>query len=236
MSDAVVIIPARGGSKRIPGKNIRPFNGKPIIAYSIEAAKRSGLFRRILVSTDSDEIAAIAEAHGAECPFRRPPDLSNDTASTASVVLHGLDWLEEQGELPAAVCCLYATAPFVQPEDLRVGFDLLRETGCSAAFTVTSFEAPIFRALKITDVGSLAMIWPENEMKRSQELPAAFHDAGQFYWLDVPRFRQGQRIFAADARPIVLPRWRVQDIDTPEDWQRAELLHGVLAERGLISV
>ena len=236
MSGAVALIPARGGSKRIPGKNIRPFNGQPMIAYSIAAARRSGLFQRILVSTDSDEIAAVAEAHGAECPFRRPAELSDDTASTAAVLLHGLDWLERQGELPAFLCGLYATAPFVQPDDLRAGFDLLRSTGCSSAFAVTRFEAPVFRALRVTGGGTLAMIWPDFEMSRSQDLPEAFHDAGQFYWLDVPRFRQEKRIFAADARPVILPRWRVQDIDTPEDWRRAEMMHRMLTEQGLLSV
>ncbi|HMA50884.1 MAG TPA: pseudaminic acid cytidylyltransferase [Magnetospirillaceae bacterium] len=234
MSEAIAIIPARGGSKRIPGKNIKPFNGLPMIAHSIAAAKRSGLFRRIIVSTDSDEIAAIAEAHGGECPFRRPPELANDTASTAAVVLHGLDWLEAQGELPELVCCFYATAPFVTPDDLKQGFEVMDGTGCSSAFTVTSFDAPIFRAFQLTEAGTLAMIWPENEMKRSQELPVAYHDAGQFYWLDVARFRTEPRIFRADSRPVIIPRWRVQDIDTPEDWQRAELLHKMLTDQGLL--
>lgn len=234
MSEAVAIIPARGGSKRIPGKNFKSFNGRPMIAHSIEAAQRSGLFRRIIVSTDSEEIAAVAESHGAECPFRRPAKLANDTASTASVLLHGLDWLEERGELPELICCFYATAPFVTPDDLRQGHDLMRSTGCGSAFTVTSFDAPIFRAFSLTETGTLAMIWPENELKRSQELPTAYHDAGQFYWLEVARFRAEPRIFRADSRPVIIPRWRVQDIDTPEDWQRAELLHRMLTDQGLL--
>jgi N-acylneuraminate cytidylyltransferase len=234
MSDAIALIPARGGSKRIPGKNIKSFNGLPMIAHSIKAARSSGLFRRIIVSTESDEIAGVAEAHGAECPYRRPPELANDTASTAAVVLHGLDWLEAEGELPGIVCCLYATAPFVQAEDLRTGFDLMRSSGCGSAFTVTTFDAPIFRAFKLTEEGALAMIWPDYEMARSQELPEALHDAGQFYWLDVARFRQEPRIFRPDSRPVLLPRWRVQDIDTPEDWQRAELLHRLLLDQGLL--
>lgn len=234
MSNAVALIPARSGSKRIPGKNFKPFNGLPMVAYSIRAAKSSGLFRRIIVSTDSDEIAAVAEAHGAECPFRRPPELANDTASTAAVVLHGLDWLEGQEDLPEMVCCLYATAPFVQAGDLQAGFELMRSTGCGSAFTVTNFDAPIFRAFTLTEAGTLAMIWPDYEMSRSQELPEALHDAGQFYWLDVARFRQEPRIFRGDSRPVILPRWRVQDIDTPEDWQRAELLHRLLLDQGLL--
>lgn len=234
MSGAVAIIPARGGSKRIPGKNFKPFNGLPMIAHSIRAATSSGLFRRVIVSTDSDEIAAVAVAHGAECPFRRPAELASDTASTAAVVLHGLDWLEQQGELPEIVCCLYATAPFVQAGDLRAGYELMGSTGCGSAFTVTNFDAPIFRAFSLTEEGTLAMIWPEYEASRSQELPEALHDAGQFYWLDVGRFRLEPRIFRADSRPVVLPRWRVQDIDTPEDWRRAELLHRLLFDQGLL--
>jgi N-acylneuraminate cytidylyltransferase len=234
MSDAVALIPARGGSKRIPGKNYRPFNGPPMIAHSIEAARASGLFRRIIVSTDSEEIAAVAEAHGAECPFRRPPELSGDTASTAAVVLHGLDWLEKQGERPPLICCLYATAPFVTAADLARGHELMVSTGCGSAFAVTTFDAPIFRAFKLSEAGTLEMIWPENEMKRSQELPEALHDAGQFYWLASARFREEPRIFRADSRPVMIPRWRVQDIDTPEDWQRAELLHRMLTAQGLL--
>lgn len=222
---SVAIIPARGGSKRIPGKNIRPFAGKPMIARSIEAARQSGVFGRIIVSTDSPEIAGVARDQGAETPFLRPDTLSGDHTPTAPVLLHALDWLEENGSRPEYCCCIYATAPFVRPEDIRRGFDLIREQRAAAAFSVATFSSPIFRALRLNEAGRLAMFWPEHETTRSQDLPEAYHDAGQFYWLEVVRFKATGRIFAPDALPVVLPRYLVQDIDTPEDWETAERMY-----------
>jgi len=233
--DCVAIIPARAGSKRIPGKNIKPFNGMPMIARSIEAARRSGLFDRVLVSTDSDEIASLAESFGAECPFRRPADLADDRTPTAPVLAHALDWLYSRGDRPSYACCLYATAPFIQAMDLLAGFETLKATGCGSAFAVTSFGFPIYRALRKTETGALAMLWPEHELTRSQDLPETYHDAGQFYWLNVSRFVADPRLYCADSQPVVLPRWRVQDIDTPEDWERAALMHRLLTEQGLIA-
>ncbi|MBN2564011.1 MAG: pseudaminic acid cytidylyltransferase [Phycisphaerae bacterium] len=229
--NVVAVIPARGGSKRIPNKNIRPFAGKPIITYSIEAATQSGLFDRIVVSTDSDEIARVAEQHGAEAPFRRPANLCDDHTPTAPVIEHAIEWLREHGGAPDYVCCIYATAPFVRSEFLREGFETLRRNGASSVFSVTSFPFPIFRALRKDENGRLSMFWPEHELTRSQDLPAAYHDAGQFYWVHVPRFLETKKLYAADAMSVLLPRYLVQDIDTPEDWETAEILFQVIDRR-----
>jgi pseudaminic acid cytidylyltransferase len=228
----VALIPARGGSKRIPGKNIKPFAGRPIIAWSIAAARSCGLFDRIIVSTDSAEIAAVARQYGAETPFARPAELAGDFTTTAAVVEHGLRWLQEEHDAPVRfICCIYATAPFLRPEDLRAGFELLVNRGVSAVFPVTEYPSSIFRALKIEADGHLAMMWPEHELTRSNDLPQAYHDAGQFYWLDAAAFLAGGRIYGRDALPVILPRHLVQDIDTPEDWLLAELMHEALARR-----
>ena len=223
MSTAV-IIPARGGSKRIPGKNIRMFAGKPMIVHSIDAAKSSGLFDVILVSTDDPEVMEIAKSHGAEAPFCRPAELSSDHATTDSVIQHALGWLAEARELPEYACCLYATAPFVCAEDLCRGCEILRRQQAVTAFSVTTFPYSIFRALKVNDHGFVEMFWPENRLKRSQDLPEALHDAGQFYWLHVARYLTTPRLISDQSAPVPLPRFRVQDIDTEEDWRRAELM------------
>ncbi len=221
-STNVAIIPARGGSKRIPRKNIKPFAGQPMISYSIQAAIKSNLFDRVLVSTDSEEIAAVAKEYGAEVPFIRPPDLSDDQTATAPVIAHTLNWLSQAGTPATYACCIYATAPFVRAQDIISGLDVLKNNHAATAFTVTSFPFPIFRALKIGAAGTLEMLWPEHKLTRSQDLPETFHDAGQFYWLDVARFMKAPELYGADSRPIILPRYLVQDIDTPEDWETAE--------------
>lgn len=228
----LALIPARGGSKRIPRKNIRPFRGRPMIAWSIEAARDASCFDRILVSTDDEEIAAVARSHGAEVPFFRPAYLADDQATTQSVVLHAVQWCEQQGLAPQAVCCLYATAPFVQPTDLVAAGQLLEQapTG-SFVFTATSFPFPIQRAIHIDAAGRSAMFHPEHFNTRSQDLEEAFHDAGQFYWARPQAWATSLNLFD-DGRPLILPRWRVQDIDTEEDWTRAELLHQLLAAQG----
>ncbi|MBS0264659.1 MAG: pseudaminic acid cytidylyltransferase [Planctomycetes bacterium] len=232
----IAIIPARGGSKRIPRKNIRSFCGKPMIAWSIAAARNSGLFNAVLVSTDDEEIAAVAEEYGAEAPFRRPPHLANDFAPTVPVVVHAMDWFEQNRQPIRFVCCIYPTAPFLQPEYLRDGLKRL-ETHADAdfAFSVTSYAFPIFRALQANADGSVSMFWPENELVRSQDLPAAFHDAGQFYWGRPAAFRQNKGVFSARSFPVVLPRRLVQDIDTPEDWETAEQMFGSLLHRATVS-
>ncbi|TDO16636.1 MULTISPECIES: pseudaminic acid cytidylyltransferase [Halomonas] len=221
---SICVIPARGGSKRIPRKNIREFAGKPMIAWSIQAALASGCFSRVIVSTDDDEIAALAEAHGAEVPFRRPAQLADDHTVTIPVIAHAIDWLREQGEAPRAVCCLYATAPFVQADDLKTGLSALQGDDVDYAFSVTSYAFPIQRALRLTPEGRVAMFQPEHFTTRSQDLEEAWHDAGQFYWGRAEAWRAGTPIFTERAVPVRLPRHRVQDIDTPEDWLRAEWL------------
>ncbi|MCL7751591.1 pseudaminic acid cytidylyltransferase [Guyparkeria hydrothermalis] len=229
----VAVIPARGGSKRIPRKNIRPFCGRPMIAWSIEAALSSCCFDRVIVSTDDDEITAMAERHGAEVPFRRPQALADDYTGTVPVVAHAVEWLQENGSAPDAVCCLYATAPFVRATDLRRGQKALEQSGGDYAFSVTSYAFPIQRALRITDAGRVAMFQPEYATTRSQDLEEAWHDAGQFYWGRSEAWLANRAIMTADAVPVVLPRERVQDIDTPEDWRRAEwLFNAMQAESG----
>lgn len=223
----VCIIPARGRSKRIPKKNIREFCGKPMIAYSIEAAKKSGLFERVVVSTDLEEIAEIARNSGAEIPFIRPPELSDDFANTDAVFTHALRFLQSQGFEFEYACCIYATAPFVQPRYLQEGCRLLEEANASNAFSVTTFPFPILRSQLIKENGLLEMHWPEYRMTRSQDLPEFYHDAGQFYWTRVERYFDKPDLYD-NAAPVVLPRHLVQDIDTEEDWKRAELMFKVL--------
>jgi pseudaminic acid cytidylyltransferase len=220
----LVVIPARGGSKRIPRKNIKNFCGKPMIAWSIEAARLSGCFDRIIVSTDDAEIAEVARARGAEVPFVRPPELSDDHTGTIPVIAHAIDWMNRNAGPVDFACCLYATAPFVQAQDLRRGFDLLQHSGADYAFSVTSYAFPIQRAIRITADQRLAMFNPEHFTTRSQDLEEAFHDAGQFYWGRADAWLAGKALFTHDASPVLLPRHRVQDIDTAEDWERAEWL------------
>jgi len=226
----IALIPARGGSKRIPRKNIRLFRGRPMIAWTIDAAREAGCFDRILVSTDDEEIADVARQHGAEVPFMRPAHLADDQASTQSVVLHSLEWFQQQGLAPQAMCCLYATAPFVQPTDLLAAGQLLEQSPASSfVFTATSFPFPIQRAIHIDAAGCSAMFHPEHFNTRSQDLEEAFHDAGQFYWGRPEAWRHTASFFE-NGRPLVLPRWRVQDIDTEEDWRRAELMHRLIED------
>lgn len=220
----VAVIPARGGSKRIPRKNIKPFCGKPMIAWSVEAALQSGCCERVLVSTDDAEIAAVARQYGAEVPFIRPAELSDDHTGTIPVIAHAAAWLTEQGAAPQQVCCIYATAPFIAPQDIRRGLELLQANGCDYAFSVTSYPFPIQRAIRITQAGRIEMFDPEQFAVRSQDLEEAYHDAGQFYWGRSDAWLEGKAIFSPDAVPVVLPRHQVQDIDTPEDWLRAELM------------
>ncbi|MCW7752396.1 pseudaminic acid cytidylyltransferase [Desulfobotulus sp. H1] len=224
----IAIIPARGGSKRIPGKNIRPFAGKPMIAHSIEAAIHSGLFDHIIVSTDSPEIATTARQYGAETPFVRPAELSGDHTPTAPVLQHCLQWLEKKTTVPDYACCIYATAPLIQPCFIKKGYEIITASKVSSVFSVTDYAASVFRALRLTKDGHLAMFWPEHELTRSNDLPEAFHDAGQFYWFDCRKFMEHPKLYTDDALPVLLPRHLVQDIDTEEDWQRAEYLYKTL--------
>ncbi len=220
----VAIIPARGGSKRIPRKNIRPFAGKPMIAHPILAAKASGVFDRILVSTDDEEIAQVAGAWGAEAPFRRPSALANDFAGTGEVMTHAVRWCLDQKWNIDAVCCVYATTPLLEPASLRRGLELLTSSGKAYAFSVASFPAPIQRALKLTPEG-VEMFEPKHAGTRSQDLIPAYHDAGQFYWGTPAAWLENRPVFSHESVGVVLPRHEVQDIDTEEDWAFAEALY-----------
>ena len=226
----VAVIPARGGSKRIPRKNIRLFHGKPIIAWSIEAAQLSGCFERIIVSTDDVEIADVAKAYGAEIPFMRPKPLSDDHTGTIPVVTHAIGWLREHGIAPLHTCCIYATAPFIQAPDLRAGLDQLvnSSTDFDYVFSVTKYPFPIQRAIRITNQGTVQMFDPKQFNTRSQDLEDSFHDAGQFYWGRSDAWIVGKVIFGHRSAAIRLPTFRVQDIDTIEDWERAEQLFRIL--------
>lgn len=224
----IALIPARGGSKRIPRKNIRPFRGKPMIAWSIAAAQAANCFDRIIVSTDDEEIAAVALHHGAEVPFFRPAGLSDDQATTQEVVLHALQWCEHHDLPVEAVCCLYATAPFVQAADLAAAAALLAQASPGRfVFAATSFPFPIQRAIRIDEAGRSSMFQPEHFNTRSQDLEEAYHDAGQFYWARPQSWAMSTNFFN-NGQPLLLPRWRVQDIDTEEDWTRAELMHQII--------
>ena len=225
MGQRVAIIPARGGSKRIPRKNIKEFNGKPMIVHSIHAALESGLFEKVLVTTDDDEIAQIAEKNGALVPFVRPAELADDHTPTIPVIAHAIQWLIDNEESPLeAACCIYATAPFIRTEDLTSAGHMFNSGEWDYVFSGTSFGFPIFRAFKQLENGGLQMFFPEHLVTRSQDLPEAFHDAGQFYWGKAAAWLEGRPIFGPNSSFVYLPRWRVQDIDTPEDWQRAEKL------------
>ena len=224
----VAVIPARGGSKRIPHKNIKQFCGKSMISYSIEVAKNTGIFDRIIVSTDSKEIAFMAKESGAEVPFMRPCDLADDYTGTDTVVIHALKQLMENGEKIDYICCIYATAPFVKAEYIVKGYNLLLENNATSSFSVTTYAFPIFRSLKINNQNRLEILWQKYRGIRSQDLPEAYHDAGQFYWADVKKYLKEKQFYSKNAVPVILPRYLVQDIDTPEDWETAEKMYAVL--------
>jgi pseudaminic acid cytidylyltransferase len=219
---SIAIIPARGGSKRIPRKNIRDFCGKPMIAWPIEAARASGCFDRIVVSTDDGEIADVARACGAEVPFMRPEALADDHATTAAVLSHAVEVMG----VPAgeAVCCIYPTSPFLAAEDLRAGFDLLVSSGADYVVSVARFEAPVQRALRRDDQGRIGMMHPEHASTRSQDLEPAYFDAGKFYWARAGSWAAGNPILAGNSVGIELPRGRAQDIDLADDWEWSERL------------
>lgn len=221
----IAVIPARGGSKRILRKNIRFFSGKPIIAYSIQAAKKSELFDRIIVSTDDEEIAAIARFWGAETPFVRPPELSDDHTGTGDVVTHAINWFFENGEQVEYACCIYATAPFLEPSYLRRAFQLLAENNWMYVFAATNFAFPIQRAIKVSKNGSISPFQPEHMFVRSQDLTPAYHDAGQFCFGRAEAFAKRIPVFGDRSTIVSIPTHLVVDIDTLEDWVRAELMH-----------
>ncbi|OUR60371.1 pseudaminic acid cytidylyltransferase [Colwellia sp. 39_35_sub15_T18] len=228
----IAIIPARGGSKRVLKKNIRDFCGKPIIAYSIEAALASGLFDRVIVSTDDDEIASVAKEYGAEIPFMRPKELADDYTGTNDVVVHAIKALEQTGQSINYVCCIYATAPFLQPCYLKQSLKQLKVTTYKHyAFSVTKFNYPVQRSFTLEGVqNNISLLEPESIGARSQDLAEVFHDAGQFYWALAHDFVniKGGGVFSDFSIPIVLPNYLVQDIDDEDDWRRAEYMYQAL--------
>lgn len=224
----LAVIPARGGSKRIPRKNIKSFGGQPIIAWSISAAQQSGCFDSIVVSTDDDEIAQVARAHGAQVPFMRPDEISNDHAGTIPVIAHAIAWHNANGQQVSDACCIYPTAPFVQVQDLQHGLEVLQKSGADYVLTVTSFAFPIQRALRITTENRVQMFQPQHVYTRSQDLEESWHDAGQFYWGKASSWLENKPIFSSNSAPLILSRERVQDIDTAEDWKVAEMKFSLL--------
>ena len=221
----ICIIPARGGSKRIPRKNIKNFCGKPIIAYSIASALESKIFDHVIVSTDDDEIAKTSIKYGASVPFIRPESLSDDYTTSIDVIEHTHSWVQENFGRVNLICTLYATAPFTTSKDLINAYEvILKHQDCQAVFPIVEFDFPIQRAIKLSDDGSIEMFQPENLLTRSQDLEKAYHDAGQFYWMKSEFIGSGVSLFSDIARTIKIPHYRVQDIDTNDDWIRAEFI------------
>ena len=220
----VAIIPARGGSKRISNKNKKEFAGRPLIAHSISAANEAEIFDKVVVSTDSADIADIARKWGAEVPFMRPADLADDHTPTLPVIMHAIDWLMEHAISVEYFCCIYAN-PFVTVKNLLGAFYLLKDKQVSSVIPVTTFPFPILRGFKISEKGTLEFIWPEYALSRSQDLPEAYHDAGQFFWCDCKKVLVAKQILQSDSLPLIIPRYLSQDLDTPEDWEMAEKLY-----------
>ena len=222
------IIPARGGSKRIPGKNIKPFLGKPIIAYSIETAIKSGLFQEVMVSTDDPEIARIAMDYGANVPFMRTERNSDDHATTIDVLLEVITSYAAKGVSFDRLCCLYATAPLASEEDIQKGYHLLKDDGRDAVFPVVPFSYPVWRGISQNADGTVNMVWPEHVTTRSQDLAPVYHDAGQWYWFNTESLQEKKTLFTGNTASITLNELGVQDIDTETDWKIAELKYELL--------
>jgi len=221
----IAIIPARGGSKRIPRKNIKEFNGKPVIAYSIEAALNSNLFSEVMVSTEDKDIAEISSKYGAKVPFLRSEKNSDDFAGPGDVVYEVLKEYEQVGQVFDYSCCIYATAPLISVSRLIDGYELLLNSNFDVVFPVGCYSSPIWRSYKMNGQGRVEMNFPEHEKKRSQDLPSSYYDAGQFYWFRIANFvtLKNKNIFGASKGAIVLRDNEVQDIDTLDDWRMAEV-------------
>jgi pseudaminic acid cytidylyltransferase len=228
MKRSIAIIPARGGSKRIPKKNIKPFLGKPIIAYSIEAALESGLFEEVMVSTDDEEIAKLASAFGAKVPFVRSAENANDMATTSAVLAEVLDTYSNQGEFFDSACCLYACAPLINAQLLKDAHQRLMQDDFDCVVPLLPFSFPIWRSVTMDDNQQVKMIWPENMNKRSQDLPTAFHDAGQFYFFKTKPFLNSKDLWRGKVGGIQLNEMQAQDIDTMDDWHIAEVKYKLL--------
>lgn len=229
---SICIIPARGGSKRIPRKNVKDFLGMPIMAYSIRAALESGIFDEVMVSTDDEEIAEIARQYGANVPFLRSKETANDYATTADVINEVLSNYGQTGNTFEVVCCLYATAPFVTSDRLKEASDVLNSQTFDSAFTCVAFSYPVQRGLVVDEEGRVSMKWPEYRSSRSQDLPTIYHDAGQFYFATVPAFRKANGFWGENTAPIILSELEVQDLDTATDWAIAEMKYKATRSNG----
>lgn len=225
---SIAIITARGGSKRIPGKNIKEFLGKPIICYSIEAALSSGIFDEVMVSTDDEVIAGIAKKSGASVPFMRSDQTADDYATTDDVLMEVLEAYERSGKIFDYMACIYPTAPFVTAEKLKAAMELLIEKDASGVMPVVRFSFPPQRGMSVRD-GKLVYCYPENAMKRSQDLEAMYHDCGQFYCYHVERYRACRGDLPDGYVPIIVPETEVQDIDNPSDWKLAEIKYQMMS-------
>lgn len=221
---SLCIIPARGGSKRIPRKNVKPFLGKPILAYSIEAALHCGLFDEVMVSTDDEKIAETARHYGAEVPFMRSAQAASDFATTADVLKEVLMQYGNQGRFFDFFCCIYATAPLIQSQDLVAAYERLRESDFTCVYPVVPFSYPIWRCLDLAEDGSMARHWPEFENSRSQDLPKVYHDTGTFYWYKTREWMAGDFRLGG----IEVSEMTIQDIDTETDWKLAEMKYRIL--------
>lgn len=225
----ICIIPARGGSKRIPRKNIKDFFGKPMLAYPIETALQSGLFSKVVVSTDDAEIADIAQEYSAEV-IERPAELADDFAGTAPVIKHAINFLAEQGEVYQNLSFIYPCTPLITPEILQEAYANWQESEADGCMAICEFPAAPQRGLIITDNQRLESLYPENRGVRTQDLPSVYYDAGQFYFAKTQEYLAGFAMHSNRTHPYLLPRHLAQDIDTPEDWQQAELIYRLIKQ------
>jgi pseudaminic acid cytidylyltransferase len=225
----LAVIPARGGSKRIPNKNIKLFQGKPIIAWAIECAHASKLFDQVIVSTDSDEIKVVAKDYGATVPFMRPSMLADDLTPTVPVISHAIKEYIKSGVQVDYACCIYPCTPFLTPNDLIEGFRILIDQGWNYVYPVTEFDHPITRAMKVND-GRATFIYPDAELTRTQDLDGFYHDTGQFYWGKASAWLD-QKKMHTEGGVFKVPNWRFLDIDTQDDWRRLELMFAALGKK-----
>ncbi len=221
----LAIIPARSGSKRIPGKNVKLFDGDPMISYPIKVAKESGIFEKIVVSTNSKEIAKISENYGAEVPFLRPEELSDDHIATVPVINHSIEILEDQGCSFQNICCIYPCSPLLLAEDLKGSLELMIEKKSDACIPVCEFSSAPQRGLKLDKSEQLQWLYPEHKLTRTQDLEKTYHDIGSFYWASREKWLKGD---LSDSVGFRIPNWRVVDIDNEEDWRRAEIVYNSL--------
>lgn len=228
---SIAIIPARGGSKRIPRKNIRDFCGKPMIAWSIAHARASGLFQHVIVSTDDNEIAQISRAWGADIPFMRPTLLADDHTATAPVIAHAITALSAKGIISDHVCCIYPCAPFLETEDLKIGQRICSSSEANFVYPISEYAHPIQRAMRRRDNGQMEFLYTDKELTRTQDLETTYHDAGQFYWGKTAAWLNGHKMHSSGFG-LPIPKWRVVDIDDEQDWIRAEMMFDALKKTG----